>query len=278
MTKPFRITSFFFALTLHAAVCFAAIDTEIPYQDAVNQIMAPLNYSGIDNILGKDALVSLDIDKRVWNLHNSYRFDNDGNILLNSNHSGLCGTLSRYMYGKIKDVFPQDRYKIMFEKVKEKDFFFTPQATHMILTVTDLETGKKYLLDPSFKRYGAIEDFDNYIFVEQDEPETFLASNQSPDKFFDVDSATPIMIRNDYLLVFSVESVDGKIDKNHFILAISAVKRQATSGDYVMGLKYIDGYLQTYSDEGLMRRLLKPEEVTRFQQRMLQWSIHLSEN
>lgn len=279
MNNSFRTIVFFLVLAFLSVPCFAQTPgKEIPYENEIRKIMSSVEYSGIDNILGEDIRLSLDLEKKIWTLHNAYHFDSEGNIVLSKGREGLCGSLSRYTYAKIKDIFPSDKYRIMFEKVKERDFFFTPQATHIVLTITDIAEGRKYLIDPSFKRYGAADSFDDYLFVSEENPQNFLESNRSPDKFFDVDSAAPILIRGDYLLVFSVESVDGKIDKNHFILAITAVKRHATNGDYVLGLKYIDGYLQTYSDEVLMRQLLQPEEVTRFQRRMLQWSAILSES
>lgn len=250
----------------------------VPHFDAVMEILAPLEYSGMHNILDKDSQLSVDFDKRTWTLHNIFHFDDEGSDILVEGKKGLCVRLSRYVYKKIKPIFPQDRYEIFFEKARERDYFFAPQATHFLLTVLDKESSVKYLIDPSFKRYGRIEDFEEYEFFDRLAPESFIASNRSSDKSFNIDSASPVFIRDGYLVVFSVESVEGKVDRNHFILSISAVKHQAQSGEYVLGLKYVDGYIQTYSNDKLMRRLLKPDEVTKFQQRLLQWSMVISGN
>ncbi len=279
MKKILLILILFWHAAANPAVLHGkTIDQALPYLDEVTRIMAPLEYSGIHNILNKDSRLSVDFEKRTWTLHNTFQFNDDGNDILVEGKNGLCVRLARYVYKQIEPLFPKDRYEIYFEKAREKDYFFAPQATHILLTVFDKETSIKYMIDPSFKRYGRIDDFDEYMFFNREAPEVFIRSNRSTDKFFNVDSASPIFIRDGYLVVFSVESVDGKIDRNQFILSISAVKRQAEKGEYIMGLKYVDGYIQTYSDDKLMRRLLKPDEVTKFQQRLLQWSMVVSGN
>ncbi len=279
MKKIYRTFIIFFALIFLPALTHSEVsDKNLPHFDAVMEILAPLEYSGMHNILDKDSQLSVDFDKRTWTLHNIFKFDDEGSDILVEGKKGLCVRLSRYVYKKIKPIFPQDRYEIFFEKARERDYFFAPQATHFLLTVLDKESSVKYLIDPSFKRYGRVEDFDEYVFFDRLAPEAFIASNRSSDKSFNIDSASPVFIRDGYLVVFSVESVDGKVDRNHFILSISAVKHQAQSGEYVLGLKYVDGYIQTYSNDKLMRRLLKPDEVTKFQQRLLQWSMVISGN
>lgn len=248
----------------------------LPYFDEVTRIMAPLEYSGIHNILENDSRLSVDFEKKTWTLHNVFDFNDDGSDILIDGKRGLCVRLARYVYHQIRGIFPADRYEIFFEKVKERDYFFAPQATHILLTVLDKESSTMYLIDPSFKRYGRVDDFDEYVFFERMDPKVFLESNKSSDKFFNVDSASPIFIRDGRLLVFAVEFVDGEIGPDRFVVSISAVERRADKGEYVLGLKYFDGYIQTYSNDRLMRRLLTPDEITKIQQRLLQWSVLIS--
>lgn len=272
-------------LTLTAVVyiltpCVVSSSKEVlPYADAVNEILTPLQYSGLSRFLDKNSRVTVDFKKRIWTLHNVVHFDDKGVDILDEGNSGLCGQLSRYVYHKIKNIFPLDRYKILFEKVREINYFFTPQASHFVVTITDLVAQRKYVIDPSFKRYGTVEDFEGYYYyIEEQNPATYIQVSKSPDKFFFINSASPMMIRDDLLLIFSVESVDGKVDKDHFILSISAVKPQATQGEYVLGLKFTDGYLQTYSNDDLVHRLFTEDEITHLQQRMFQWSLAISRN
>lgn len=269
----------FFVLMLASSLIHGEeLNKDIPHFDAVMEILAPLEYSGMHNIVAKDSQLSVDFNTRTWTLHNIFQYDQEGSDILVEGKGGLCVRLTRYVYKKIKPIFPADRYEILFEKVKERDYFFSPQATHFLLTILDKESSLKYLIDPSFKRYGRVDDFEEYEFFDRLDPEAFIKVNRSSDKSFGIDSASPLFIRDGYLLVFSVESVDGKVDRNHFILSISAVKRQAQSGEYVLGLKYEDGYIQTYSNDKLMRLILKPDEVTKFKQRLLQWSMVVSGN
>lgn len=249
---------------------------DLPYFDEVTRIMAPLQYSGLDNLLGENSKLSLDFQKKTWTLHNVYDFDEQGNILLAGGNNGLCGSLSRYLYNAIKPLFNPKRFEIVFAKVKERDYFFMPQATHIVLMIFDKENQRKYLLDPSFKRYGVLEDFEQYVFFDHDKPEVFMRSNRNPDKFFNVNSASPILIRDDHLILFSVEESDGKFDNKNFILSVSAIKRRASNSDYILGLRYSNGRLQTYGNADMAQRFLKPEEIIRLQYRLLHWTETIS--
>lgn len=249
---------------------------DLPYFDDVTRIMAPLQYSGLENLLDDDSRLSVDFERKTWTLHNVYDFDGHGNVILAGGNSGLCSKLSRYVYGEIKPLFSAEHFEIVFAKVKERDFFFTPQATHIVILVFDKESQKKYLIDPSFKRYVVMEDLEQYVFFDYEKPEVFMPSNMSPDKFFYVNSASPLLIRNDHLLLFSVEEVDGKIDNKNFILSISAIKRRGEKSDYILGMRSINGTFQSYGNEQLALDLLKPEEIARLQLRLLQWSEMIS--
>ena len=65
-------------------------------------------------------------------------------------------------------------------------------------------------------------------------------------------------------------------DKNHFILAIAATKRRATVGVYIVALRYVNGHLQVTAEDELLRKLFKPEEAKRLNQRLFDWASKLS--
>jgi hypothetical protein len=260
----------FLNLTLLPHLLFGDLES-IPYYEAVTKIMAPLEYSGISSVTGQDAGLSVNFTNKTWTLHNAHHFDDQGEIILDKGVDGLCGQLSRFVYGKIKSLFPKELFDIKFSKVREKKFFFTPQATHIVILITDKQQHKEYVIDPTFKRYGRKEDFDDYVGFDNQDPTVFLESNRQQDKYFEVDYASPILIRGDYLITFSVESVNGKFDKNHFVLALAADYRSSTTSKYLYAFSYNEGHLQIDKDEELIKQLLSLNEAVGLISKLMEW-------
>ena len=249
------------------------ITEKAPYDDAVMKILAPLKYTGVEDIIGADSKLSVDFNNKMWIVYSTHHFDSLGRIILDDGDGGLCDELSVYVYGKIKALFSKDRFGIKFAKVKERNYFDTPQATHIVIIILDKRRHQEYLLDPSFKKYGKKDDFKNYYSFKDLDADAFLKEyNQSPDNFFEVDFATPLLIRHGYLITFSIESVNKKFDKDHFILAIAATKQRSTTSSYVFALRCRRGHVKVDIDEGLLKQLLTPEETARLIQRLMEWA------
>lgn len=250
-----------------------SLKEDVPFFDAVMGVMEPLKYSGTGEIIRPDAKLFVDFKNKTWTLRNAYHYGSDNQISLYEGNKGLCGSLSRFMYGKIKEIFPPNNYDIKFCKVKERGFFSTPQATHIILLITDKHTSREYLLDPSFKVYGNKKDFKQYYDFEVQNTESFLKYNISTDKSFDVDYATPLFIKKGYLVTFSVEPVDGQFDKDHFILALAATYRGESVSRYIFAIENNNGLLKIDKDEELIKKLTTPQKALLMIQRLFEWTM-----
>jgi hypothetical protein len=252
-----------------------ALKEGAPHFDDVMAIVTPLRYSGINNIIGDDSKLTIDFRRQTWTLYNVYHYNEKGELILNEGQSGLCGGLARYVYNKILPIFPKNKYDINFVKVKDSNFFNTPDATHIVLSVLNKKNHYEYVLDPSFKAYGRKSDFKRYSSYDYQDPDSFIKYNKSTNKSFDVDFATPLLVKNKYLLTFSVESIDGTFDQDHFIIALAATYRGASTSQYVFALRYENGGIQISKNEELLKQLLSPEEALRMVQRLMKW---LNEN
>lgn len=241
----------------------------LPFYEKVMASTNLLEYSGLPALTRPDVTLSVNFDEKTWTLHNLHRFDPDGKILLDQDRYGLCGELAAYVYTKVQP-FLGERYSIQFIRAAESGFFLRPQSSHIVLVLTDKATGERYFLDPSFRRYGKEADFKGYLFFDVGDVATHFNSLK-PDVAFAVDSGTPLLIRENFLLYFTVESVEGKFDKDNFIMAITANKRYDYSGRYVFALQVKGGKPKRFKNEGLLSRFLTPRESQELLTRLSGW-------
>ena len=187
---------------------------------------------------------------------------------------GKCGnSISVYFpYGHRLDSMD---FELKFCKVKEKKFFNTTDATHIVIKIIDKKRRQEYVIDPSFKVYALRQRLDNYSSFEDINLEAFFEYNKSRDKFFSVDLAAPIFIRKDYVINFSIESVDNKFDKSHYLLSLNATKTYGALSRGLFTLRFIDGHLQKSTDDQLSKELLSPNEIMLLTKKLLTWAVEI---
>ncbi len=244
---------------------------DLPYYMRVKEVTSPLAYSGLVALMDPGVTLSINFDKKTWTLHNLHKFDANGDILLDQGKFGLCGELAAYTYRKIHPLFGDD-YLILFVRAAEAGFFLRPLSSHTVLAIIDKNTKERFFLDPSFGRYGREADFSEYMFFEVVPPEIHL-NGLKPDVVFGVDSGTPIFIREKFILYLTVESVEGRFDKDNFILSITANKKHEFSGRYVYALKVLDGKPRRFRNDALLKRFLSQEEAGSLLNRLDQWFV-----
>ncbi len=253
----------------------AGFGEKAPHFDAIMKIMAPLQYSGMNSLLGDDAKILLDFNKRTWSIKTAYSFSTSGNVSLNRENSALCRGLSIYVYQKIQSMFPKEKFEIKFAKVKERNYFFKDGAFHIIILIRDKVKKIEYLLDPSFKRYGRKDDFQEYSFLEEEGPVEFLENARLLQKFFVVNSAEPLFIKDKHMLLFSVESVGEQFDNNHFVLSIAVSKPGYAFEEDVLSVKCEAGKLQVSMNDELQQTLLGKEKRDQLTVKLLDWTNEL---
>lgn len=243
--------------------------SSLPFYEEIMDVVEPLEYSIFPDLVRPDVSLSINFNGKFWTLHNIHQTDAQGQIVLKNDRYGLCGELAAYTHRKIKPIL-KDQYTIEFLRAAESGFFLRPYSSHIILVISDKKTQERYFLDPSFARYGKEEDFEDYLFF--DAVDVFaILQEQKTDVSFLADFGTPVLIKENFLLYFMVESVEGKFDKDNFVLAVTANKRYKYSGRYVYALRKRNGEKQTHTNEWLLHRLLTPDEAKKLLDKITEW-------
>jgi hypothetical protein len=235
------------------------IDMRAPFAKQIKAIISPLRYSGIDRLMHSDVTIELDFANKTWTLKNVHRYDAEGNVIIGDNRYGLCGELAAYTGRKVAPLFGND-YEIEYVRSEQAGFFLSPQASHMVVRVTKKTFPKDiYIIDPSFHRYGTLEDFEDYLFYEASE-ELPIFRDKIPDEMYRVGTCSPLIIKKQYLLALLVEPLGGKFDEDNFVLALTATKRYHFAGRYVCALRMNHGEAEQFENKQFIGTLLKPEE------------------
>jgi hypothetical protein len=263
----------FFTLTVLIAIrpCsgFCGPITSPPYYDAIMKIIAPLEYSGVPVMVKPEVSLSIDFDRRAWTLHNIHEYDSQGVIILEQGRFGLCAELATFVFEKIKPMLDA-RYEVKFAMATESGFFAAEQSNHIVLLLVDQSDKQAYLIDPSFHKYARMKDLTEYHVVNIQDTLSFV-KDKSHDVVFDVNQAIPLYIKNDYLLSFSVTSVDGKFDKDNFILVIAANRRNKFSGHDIVVIGRHNKEFEDFEDKNTLNQLLTEGEINTLFGKLKSW-------
>ena len=240
-----------------------------PYYDAIMKIMAPLEYSGVPVMVKPQVSLSIDFGKRTWTLHNIHEYDDQGVIILEQGRYGLCAELATYLFEKIKPLL-DGRYEVKFAMVSESGFFSATQSNHIVLLLVDRSVGQVYLIDPSFHKYARMKDLPEYHLINVQGALSFV-KDKSHDVFFGVDQAIPLYIKNDFLLSFSVTSVDGKFDKDNFIFVISATRRNKFASRDIVFIGRRNKEFEDFQDKPILREILTDGEIKTLFDKLKDW-------
>lgn len=239
-----------------------------PFYDEVLAIIEPLEYSALKTILNPELELRIDFDEKLWFLTNFNRYDEKGNISLEEGRLGLCSQLSAYTFRRIRPLFPPS-FQIQFARVGEPQYFMDPGSSHYILVI-DAPTGQTYIVDSTFHRYAPLDEFgDEYLFYER---RPFL--RLPPHALFQVDSGTPILIRNEHLIDLSVVRIakDRPFSQKHFAIALSATpKFEYPRVKPLLLLQMRDGRPHILEDRYEGESLLGEESYGRLRRRMIFW-------
>ncbi|MFH1692592.1 MAG: hypothetical protein ABIC68_08555 [Candidatus Omnitrophota bacterium] len=236
------------------------MDRQAPYFEKVTRIINPLCYNGIPSLMHDDVRMSVDFMKKSWRLSNIHRFDERGDIILENGRNGLCFELSSYVYDKIRPLFPP-AYQIKFLRTVESGFFFSGEGSHIVLCIIkpSLLGDQPYILDPSFRRYGKIEDFEDYIFFEEG-PCPLLVKGRDTDLELSVDAAMPLVIKKDYMLWMGVESVLNNFDPDNYSISIVVNRWHSYFVKTLFSIRKKAGKVEETENKDLALLLMKPED------------------
>ena len=240
-----------------------------PFYDAIMKIMAPLEYSGVPVMANPRVTLTIDFNQRTWTLHHIHEYDDQGVIVLEQGRYGLCAELATYLYEKIKPLL-DERYGVRFAMVAESGFFSTAQSNHIVLVLVDRTDNQVYLIDPSFHKYARIQDLKDYQVINIQDSLSFV-KDKSHDSSFGVNQAIPLYIKNDYLLSFSVTAVDGKFDKDNFILAVSATRRFKFTGRDIIFIGRRNKEFEDVQEKEILNQILTPQDINTLFDKLKSW-------
>jgi len=248
---------------------YTILKRSLPYYNEIQKIINPLSYNGIERLKHDDVYIELDFNNQVWRLCNVHHFDSQGKIVLEGNRFGICGELAQHVYEEIR---PQlgDRYKIDFVRVAESGYFLAPRASHFVLIITEKKPFSyiSYLLDPSFRRYGLVSDFDEYIYFEILENIPGM-ENKSPDEVFPIGWGVPLLIKRGTLIMIEVERNKDKFDKDNFAIALTATKQNKYSGRLVFSIFKEEGNFNTFENTNVIYGVLSENEYAQLKKILL---------
>jgi hypothetical protein len=114
----------------------------------------------------------------------------------------------------------EDKYTTELWLCAESKFFPFMIGDHVIVRITDngLLADNVYVIDPTYGRYGRLDDFDDYIFVKPSNLGPFL--NQKTDDTLEVGVTTPVLLKKRHLISLGVVRVNNTFDSQNFGLAL----------------------------------------------------------
>jgi hypothetical protein len=233
------------------------------------KIMAPLEYSGVPVMVNPQVALSVDFGHRTWTLQNIHEYDSQGGIILEQGRFGLCAELATFLFEKIKPLLDA-RYVVKFAMVSESGFFSAGQSNHIVLLLVDKSDNQVYLIDPSFHKYAPIRDLPEYHVINIQDTLSFV-KDKSHDVSFGVDQAIPLYIKDDFLLSFSVTSVDGKFDKDNFIFVIAANQRYKFGGRDIVLIGRHNKEFEDFQDKKILNQLLTAQEINVLFDKLKSW-------
>jgi hypothetical protein len=238
----------------------------------VREILKPLQYSGLSVLMRPDFRLSIDADTKRWTAHNLHRFDEHGEPVLEQGREGLCGDLATYVAHRLRPLLGEDRFTIEFVRVAESQFFPASISAHYVLRITELVPPNPpviYILDPSFKRYGRLEEFDDYLFYEP-RSEMLFVEKQDPDETFPVGEGTPILIHSRQLIGLAVNRDGRFFNRDYHRLSLVVVFRHRYAGRTMLMLRRRKGRVEIVENPRLAAKAMRRDEYVRLRDRVIE--------
>jgi hypothetical protein len=235
-----------------------------PYSREIFKAIRPLEYSGIEMLEKEDARISLDFENKSFTLHNFRKVDEKGNLVLEKARYGTCEELAIEAYRRIQPILGGS-CKIEFIQIGESGYFLPPTGGHTVLKIN--KDGKEYILDPSFKRYGPIEEFEDYSFLRV-LPNLALEPTEK-DKRFPIGTLIPLLIRGGHLVGLMVSDNEAKFDAENFLIGITLLKKHTFLIKNLFALRKDNGMRQVFEDVPLHKGILNDAEYAKLRAKVI---------
>jgi len=251
-----------------------ASNSEIPYFDETREIMQALQFSFLPTLMRPDVHISVDFENKTWTIHNIRKFDGQGRFMLEQGRYGRCGELSYHVYQEIVPLL-RDKYTIELWRSAESKFFPFMIGDHTVLRITDkgLLASNVFIIDPTYNRYGRLEDFDSYIFIKPHDLMPF--AERETDETFKVGTTTPVLLTKRYLLSLGVIRVNDSFDSQNFGLAVILSRPHRYISRAVAEVRKNRGETET-GDAAQPAKAIKTKEYYALHKKMIEFFEQIS--
>lgn len=233
---------------------WAEVDKTAPAAAKVEELIAPLRYSGFQPLTNPAVSISIDPAGKTWALRNIRTYDAAGEVTLDQGRYGICGELAAFTYPRVKKILGPG-YAVQVIRASESSYFPVGASDHYLILITDLsDTSNVYALDPSFHRYGPISRFKNYAFYSS--RQSFLM-NHGTDMRQSARVGLPLLIRKGHLMLLSITpNDDGAFDAGNHTLKLTLFGKNEYQGSDVLVLERRNGVARSTEDDGSLRSFL----------------------
>ena len=187
----------------------------MPHLDTIKDIVAPLRFSFVPTLMRPEVRISVDFRNGTWRMHNIRKFDADGAFVLEQGRYGRCPELAYHVYQELIEGL-KDNFTIELWRTAESKFFPLMMGEHIVLRLTNTSflAQNIYIVDPTYHKYGSLDDFDSYYFVG---PHHFIPfKNRNTDETLAVGAGSPILLATKFMISLAVVSADGVFDEENF--------------------------------------------------------------
>lgn len=249
------------------------VSENAPYAREIKAILKDLRYSGLPALLRKDVRLGIDGHTKTWTLINYFQFDEVGQIIPEAGHYGLCNSLSAYVFQKLQPVIDPERYQLSSARVMESSYFPPPYANHMVLLLEDLQAKEsggegRYVIDPSFKRYGHFHEFRDYQ-VKSGSELPALIEIPTANLVSDANTSTPLDVRKTVLISLALQEVEEKFRPNAFKMLLVAKRRYDFIPEALLTITKTGYEITVKENPALVRELLPPTEYTALKKHLI---------
>lgn len=256
-----------FAVGAHRAdAAPPGIDPKAPYASEVRAVFDAVRYSKLSAFEREDLRLKLDFEAGEWKLLGWNRKGPSG-IALDSGGAGTCAGLSLFALDRLGRVVDKSRYELVLARGREAGYFSAAESGHYFLVLSDRESGGRWILDPSFGRYGAEDALTDYEVIAEGIARERLTFHV-PDQVLAADTYAPILVSKEHMVFIGVSARRGRFDPGHYSVSLYVKRRFHFTGRPVYEVVREPGGARRTRDEALGREVLGAELYGRLTRRL----------
>jgi hypothetical protein len=240
----------------------AVIPPSAPYANLVRREFGRLRYSKEGALTRPNIRLRFDYAGKKWGFDNWNKIQGE-TLALEKGNTGTCSQLTLYLRRRLENVVDKKRYKLQIVNAREAMFFSGPRSNHYLLALIERETGKRWFIDPSFKRYDSAKNFLDYKIRYIGVHKTFLRGTSEDVRFF-LGRSMPITLERGYLVSIVAGAVDKQFDAENHRISLVIQRPYDFAHRTVYAIRRKAGTLEWLRDEAYAAETIGKERYREF--------------